>query len=233
MMGRDAQFGAESGGLRPPAGEATGALVRPLGAFERLYHRYAEKNTLHFCVVTELADDLDPAALDAALLAVQRRHPLLNVYVGDDHPQTRLGFCRPPIVPPIPVTVVDAEAGHSWCDLVAEELTHPFDTSIAPMIRVVLLRSRKDTPAAIVLTADHVIADGLSAVCILRDLFFALNGHPLEALPVPPSQENLIGRLRHTQPAAALAAKARRHRRSRHGLPRCPRFGPSTAQRPT
>jgi hypothetical protein len=207
MMGRDAQFGAESGGLRPPAGEATGALVRPLGAFERLYHRYAEKNTLHFCVVTELADDLDPAALDAALLAVQRRHPLLNVYVGDDHPHTRLGFCRPPIVPPIPipVTVIDAEAGHSWFDLVAEELTHPFDTSIAPMIRVVLLRSRKDTPAAIVLTADHVIADGLSAVCILRDLFFALNGHPLEALPVPPSQENLIGRLRHTQPAAAPA----------------------------
>jgi hypothetical protein len=43
MMGRDAQFGAESGGLRPPAGDATGALVRPLGAFERLYHRYAEK----------------------------------------------------------------------------------------------------------------------------------------------------------------------------------------------
>jgi hypothetical protein len=46
---------------------------------------------MHFCVVAELADDLDPAALDAALLAVQQRHPLLNVYVGD-HLQTRLGF---------------------------------------------------------------------------------------------------------------------------------------------
>jgi hypothetical protein len=74
------------------------------------------------------------------------------------------------------------------------------------MIRVALLRSGERNPAAIVLTADHVIADGLSAVCILRDLFSALNGRPLEALSVPPSQEGLIGRLRHTQPAAAISA---------------------------
>jgi hypothetical protein len=67
---------------------ARGALVRPLGAFERMYHRYEQKSTMHFCVVAELADDLDPSALDAALLAVQQRHPLLNVYVGD-HPQHR------------------------------------------------------------------------------------------------------------------------------------------------
>src|ERR1700737_931680 len=81
--------------------EASGALVRPLGAFERMYHRYEQKSTMHFCVVAELAD---------ALLAVQRRHPMLNVYVGD-HPQTRLGFYRAPSVPPVPVTVVDAAPG--------------------------------------------------------------------------------------------------------------------------
>jgi hypothetical protein len=38
-------------------------------------------------VVAELADDLDPAVLDAALSVVQQHHPLLNVYV-EDHPQT-------------------------------------------------------------------------------------------------------------------------------------------------
>jgi hypothetical protein len=43
-----------------------GALVRPLGAFERMYYRFSQKSTLHFCVVAELADDLDPAVLDAA-----------------------------------------------------------------------------------------------------------------------------------------------------------------------
>ena len=181
--------------------EPRGALVRPLGAFERMYYRFSQTSTLHFCVVAELADDLDPSALDAALLAVLQRHPLLNVYVGD-HPQTRLGFYRPPSVPPIPVTVVEAAPGRSWRDAVADELTRPFDTSRAPMIRVVLLGSGPNTPAAIVLTVDHVIVDGMSAGFILRDLFSALNGHDLAALPVPPSQEELIGALRDGQLAA-------------------------------
>src|SRR6202045_2192827 len=197
MMGGETEVSAAGVGLRRSAGEATGALVRPLGAFEQMYHRYEQKSTMHFFMVAEPADDLDPSALAAALRAVQHRHPLLNVYVEDD-PQTRLGFYRPASVPPIPVTVVDAETGHTWSDVVAAELTRPFDTSIAPMIRLVPLRCGPTTPAAIVLTAAHVIVDGLSAGCILRDLFSALNGHPLEALSVPPSQEELIGRLRHT-----------------------------------
>jgi hypothetical protein len=204
MIGRDSDSGAGGIRLRPFADEATGALVRPLGAFERLYHRRQQKNTMHFCTVAELADDLDPYALAAALRTVQHRHPLLNVYVEDD-PQTGLGFYRPPNVPPIPVTVVDAGTGYTWRDVVAEQLTRPFVTSVAPMVRVVLLGSGQGTPAAIVLTADHVIVDGLSAAYVLRDVFSALNGHDLTALPVPPCQEEPIGHLRDAQPAAALA----------------------------
>ncbi|MDT5303856.1 MAG: hypothetical protein QOG79_7280 [Mycobacterium sp.] len=204
MMGRDTEFGAGGVGLHPSAGEATGALVRPLGAFERLYHRYQQKNAMHFCVVAELADDLDPSALDTALLAVQHRHPLLNAYV-DDHPQTRLGLYRPATVSPIPLTVVDAAAGHTWRDVVAGELARPFDTRSAPMIRVVLLRLVPNNPAAIIVTVDHTVADGLSARSILRDVFSALNGHELHALPAPPSQEELICRLRDAQPTPAPA----------------------------
>jgi hypothetical protein len=202
VTGRDT--GDAGTGLPSSCADATTALVRPLGAFERLYHLTEEKGTMHFCVVAELADDVDPGALAAALLAVQHRHPLLNVHVAD-HPQTRLGFYRPASVPPIPVTVIDAAPGRRWCDLVAEELTRRFDHSSAPMIRVVLLRAGPHTPAAIVLSVDHVIADALSAAYILRDLFSALNGHPAQALPVPLSQEELIGRVRAAQPAAAPA----------------------------
>ncbi|MCW2650747.1 MAG: Condensation domain protein [Mycobacterium sp.] len=104
------------------------------------------------------------------------------------------------------MSVVDAAPGQSWCDAVADELTRPFDTAVAPMVRVVLLRSGPTTPAAIILAADHVIVDGLSAGYILRDLFSALNGHELPALPLPPAQEELIGRLRDGQPAGALTA---------------------------
>jgi hypothetical protein len=70
----------------------------------------------------------------------------------------------------------------------------------------VLLRAGQTTPAAIVLTCAHVIVDGISAGYLLRDLFSALNGHQLQARPVPPSQEDLIGRLRDAQPPAVLAA---------------------------
>jgi hypothetical protein len=48
----------------------------------------------------ELAEDLDPTALDAGLLNVLQRHPLLNIYVEED-PQTEFGFYQPAIVPPI------------------------------------------------------------------------------------------------------------------------------------
>jgi hypothetical protein len=205
MMGHETEVSAAGVGLRRSAGEATGALVRPLGAFERLYHRRQQKSTMHFCMVAELADDIDPLTLAAALRAVQQRHLLLNVYV-EDHPQTRLGFHRPTYVPPIPITVIYADTGRSWRDVVAAELTRPFATSCAPMMRVVLLGSGPSTPAAIVLTVDHVIVDGLSAGYILRDLFAALNGHQLDPLPVPPSQEELIGDLRDGQPGAARAA---------------------------
>jgi acyl carrier protein len=191
--------------LRREAAEAPAGLVRPLGAFERLYHLRQQKNTMHFCMVAELADDLDPYALDAALLAVQQRHPLLNVYVKDD-PLAGLGFYRPATVPAIPVTVIDADTDRTWRDVVARELTRPFDTSIAPMIRVALLRRcGPSSPAAMVLTVDHAIADGVSAGHIPRDLFSALHGHDLAALPVPPSREKLIGRLRDAHPDATPA----------------------------
>jgi hypothetical protein len=122
---------------------------------------------MHCCAIAELVDDLDPCALAAGLLVVQRRHPLLNVHV-EDHPQTGVRFRRPARVPPVPVTVVDAATGNTGCDVVAEELIRPFDISSAPMIRVVLLRSGPGIPAAIVLTAADVIVDGLSAGYVLR-----------------------------------------------------------------
>jgi hypothetical protein len=210
MTAGEAEFHAEGVGLLASAGQATGTSVRRLGSFERLYRRRQQKNPMHFCMVAELADHLGPSTLAAALHAVQRRHPLLNVCIEDDR-QTRSGFYRPASVAPIPITVVDAETGYTWRDLVAEELTRPFD-SLAPMIRVVLLRSGLTTPAAIILTVDQAIADGLSAGCMLRDLFSALNGHPLEALPVPVSQEELIGALREAQAAPARAHNAQAQR---------------------
>jgi hypothetical protein len=60
MTAGEAEFHAEGVGLLASAGEATGSLVRRLGAFERQYQCRRQKNTMHLCMVAERADHLDP-----------------------------------------------------------------------------------------------------------------------------------------------------------------------------
>jgi NRPS condensation-like uncharacterized protein len=165
------------------------ALVRPIGALERQFFRYAESNPVHFLLVAEFDVVLDAQRLRSALDAVQRRHPLLSVHV-EDHPSSRLGFYRAQAVARIPLTV--REGGSDWRPLAATELTRPFDRSTAPLIRATLLRT--PTSSAIVLTFDHTISDGVSSFLVLNDLVAALNDCPLEIRPVPPALEDLIAR---------------------------------------
>jgi hypothetical protein len=174
---------------RVPFTEAsTAQLVRPLGAYERGFHRRAEELPLHFSLVAEFAGALEPEQLRQALLAVQQRHPLLSVHI-EDHPGTRLGYYRSAVVPPIPLAVLDTD--QSWEQVVAEELATPLDPTTAPLLRVALLR-RGPAAATLVLTFDHVIADGKSAVYVLQDILTVLQGQPLALLPVPPSRETLL-----------------------------------------
>jgi hypothetical protein len=62
MSGRGAQYAGRVG-LRPSIGDALSGLVRPLSAFERMFHLNEQKSGKHFCVVAEVADDADPFAL--------------------------------------------------------------------------------------------------------------------------------------------------------------------------
>jgi hypothetical protein len=59
MTAGEAEFHADGVGLLASAGEATGSFVRRLGAFERLNQRRRQNNTMHLCMVEELADHLD------------------------------------------------------------------------------------------------------------------------------------------------------------------------------
>ncbi|MDJ0367711.1 condensation domain-containing protein [Hymenobacter sp. H14-R3] len=190
----------------PLTDTSTATLIRPLGAFERMLHRHMEAHPMHFSLVAELAGVVEPARLRAALAAVQHRHPLLAAHV-EDRPGTRLGFYRPAVVPPIPLTVLHAAAGHTWQQVAAEELGTRFDPSAAPLVRAVLLRE-SPVSATLVLSFDHTVADGLSAVFVLEDVLAVLNGHKLAVLPVPPAQEQLLARLPSTLVPAAATSPA-------------------------
>jgi hypothetical protein len=225
MTRRDTEFDAEGVTLRPSAAEA--ALVRPLGAFERMYHRYQQRITMHFCVAAEPADDLDPSAPDVGLLAVQHRHPALNVYV-EEGSRTRLGVSRPAAVPQIPVTVVDAGTGRTWRDLVGEELARRFDTFSAPGCAAALTGKRRgaDRPD---LRARQALGR-IHPAGSVRGPQRAPSGGA--ARPTVPGGTDRPAMRRASRPLRWLRT-VRRNRWSRSGLPPRPRFGPSTARCPT
>ncbi|RAU92286.1 peptide synthetase [Mycobacterium colombiense] len=171
----------------PQQGRAT-TLVRPLGAAERLFYRYSERNPAHFSIVAEFHEVLAEKQLRAALAAVQRRHPQLSVHV-EDREGTRLGFYRATDVGPVELTVRRGPE-LAWQAAAAEELTRPFDRSRAPLMRAVLLQS--PSRSALLLTFDHTVADGISSTVVLRDVIAALNGEALTSLPVPQPQEHVV-----------------------------------------
>ncbi|MEW2549308.1 condensation domain-containing protein [Streptomyces sp. NPDC047002] len=147
-----------------------------------------EEHPMHYTVAAEFSVGLRREQVAAALAAVQERHPLLQAQI-EDSPGIRLGFHRPASLPAIDVRLPDKEVT-SWPQVVAEELSRPFDPSRAPLARAVLLSG--DTRSVVLLTVYHCITDGIGAVSLLDDMAAALDGRRLERLPLPPSQEQAI-----------------------------------------
>lgn len=166
-------------------------LVRPLGALERLFYRYSERHPTHFVQVAEFGEVLTAQRIRPALLAVQRRHPVLSVHV-EDRPGNLLSFYCAASVGPIGLTVRRGR-GSDWQAIAAEELSRPFDRSRGPLMRATLLQA--PTTSSLLLTFDHTIADGISSVRVLEDLVKALNSETLPNLAVPQSQERIIARM--------------------------------------
>jgi Condensation domain len=171
--------------------ELTSSLVRSVDALERLFYRYGERHPDHFLIVAEFDEVLDVERLSLALAAVQHRHPLLSVHV-EDRPDGRLGFYRKASVAPIELTVL-SRSQWCWQTAAAAELGRKFDRSRAPLMRACVVLGAASS--ALLLTFDHVIADGISSVMVLDDVVAALNGAALAELAVPPSQEQLIERM--------------------------------------
>jgi NRPS condensation-like uncharacterized protein len=164
-------------------------IIRPMGAFERALYWHNKNNPAHFVLVAETNGDVDAGMLRKALASVQARHPLLNAAV-EVRPGRGPVFVRPRTASGIPLQVV--ADGRTWTEVADRELVDRIDTMSAPQARATLLRPTDAAPAAILLTFDHAIADGRSAVVIMRDLFAALNGAQLATLGIPDSLETRI-----------------------------------------
>lgn len=151
------------------------------------YLNWCVAQPYNMVVAVEIRGEIDPEGLRLALDKAQVRHPLLAV-------NTELGPNGIPWfsssgVGGIPLSVVAAASHETALAFAEKELTASFErdragSSRLPLLRVALfLPAEARETASLVLTVQHVIADGLSMVFLVRDLLHWIE-QPDSELPV-------------------------------------------------
>jgi hypothetical protein len=171
-------------------------MQRELNEIE--YFNWCVGQPYNMVAAVRLRGDVHPDRLRRALDKAQQRHPLLGV-------NTEIGPAGLPWfsssgVGTIPLLVVDPSEPDAARRLADAELTATFAMDQAgsprlPLLRVSLLLPRDSTrPVDLVLTAQHVIADGLSMVFLVRDLlhFMERPDAPVTVLDAPASAADLL-----------------------------------------
>lgn len=150
-------------------------MPRPLSVPEQALWWMDHGATVNFTTVARVQGRFDEPRLQAALAAVQARHPLLRVAIRDGAFVPDRG--------PLRARRVD---GDDWLGEVRRELHTRFDTTAGPLCRCVWVRHGEDEHS-LLLTLQHCIGDGKSGVFLMRDLLRAVSGADLPALPPAPS----------------------------------------------
>ncbi|WP_028192796.1 non-ribosomal peptide synthetase [Salinispora pacifica] len=144
---------------------------------------YAVQNTL------ELAGDVDPEALRAAIQGLLDRHPLLRAgfhQLADGRILQLVGGRAA-----LPWRYADLsdrnpEARQAAAEAIAgEQRAEAFDLAVPPLLRAALVRHGADR-SQLVLTLHHIVVDGWSVSLLMREL---LDGYRPGAEPVRPRDE--------------------------------------------
>jgi hypothetical protein len=163
--------------------------LRSLGAFEHFFWVLDQYAPTHFAVTAEISGERCPTDWRSALEAVQKRHPLLGVCIEPSGNGT--ARFRRMETTPIPLRFVWSGRELDWETEVAMELAAPFHPRKGPLIRAVVMH--RPGGASLTLVAHHAIADGLGLSYVIRDVLEALAGAAREPLPMPSSQEQILG----------------------------------------
>ena len=168
--------------------------LRPLSPYERLFWAFDRVNVFNFAVAVTFRGTIGHTRWIAAFAEVQERHPFLNASLNLDDPHAPI-FMRAANLP-VPLIFRPRTSPTEWQRAMEAEWVKPFDPSTAPFLRAVLLEDNDGCD--LILTADHVVLDGMGAIGLVRDLLAALSGQKLPPLPVPPSAEDRVACVRST-----------------------------------
>lgn len=160
-------------------------FLRELDSIERFHWLMCLNHSNHIAMAAEISGATTPEMWRYALRELQQRHPFLNASI-DRNANSKLAY-RWFEGRAIPLVIKDRKSPVQWQEEFELEMATPFDPSIAPLIRVLLLQG--GDRCDVIVVAHHTVVDGMSLVFIMRDLMQALSGKALEILPVPASQE--------------------------------------------
>ena len=170
-------------------------MRRRLGGFESAEAWTAASFAYNAVVVLRLNGRPPNGALEAALAAVQRRHPLLRARL--ERRGSRWWFVVGDSAP-IPLRRLDRDGEESWRAVAEEEINRPMETASAPLVRCALIATPSDGAASeLVLSFHHAVADATAAATVCRQLLELCGGTPAAAgdsTDLPPRPEDRFPR---------------------------------------
>ncbi|MEZ0073058.1 condensation domain-containing protein [Planotetraspora sp. GP83] len=152
---------------KPGTVDGHAAPSRMLSPTERWYWIIDQLSTLNVCARVRIEGELSAEALTEALRALQARQPLLRLAITDELPG------GPRFVPtdnPIPlreVSLAHSEESPWEREVDEHEFAESVDWRSGPLARAVLIRQPGQVHD-LVLSVPHCIADGTTALALLR-----------------------------------------------------------------
>jgi Condensation domain/Phthiocerol/phthiodiolone dimycocerosyl transferase C-terminus len=173
------------------------SVLREFSSIERMHWLMDQNHCNHFPMAAEIRGHTTVTMWRNALNDLQRRHPLLNVFIGMEENAGPVFYQAGEHK--IPLVVRKRASPLQWQAEFEEEIPTPFDTSESPLMRAQLLLG--DDRCEVILTTHHSIADGMAIMYVIRDLLQAVSGEKLAPLPAPPSQDELLAPILRTLPS--------------------------------
>lgn len=160
---------------------------RALCPAERMVDVFDRAHTLTFTVVAKLRGAPSQGALEAALRAIEQRHPLLRARIVRSKGQIEL---VPGEAGPIPLLVQEA-AEARWQTVAEQSLDHRVWDDHGPRAALHVLRHPGER-TTLLLCFHHLTSDGSSGIIAMRDLVQHLNQQPFATARVPSPGQPLL-----------------------------------------
>lgn len=163
---------------------------RTLGAFEKTFWLLDQIDSKDFALAAEINGVAAEETWKQAIKEAQERHPNLSVrIIMDEYSRPKLNAVAGVEIPFRILNNVDEN--FRWEQEVEKELAIRFDTTQAPLVRIVLVQ--KALSSVLIVVAHHAIADGTAVSYLIRDLLRAVTGKKLVAMPAQISNDETLG----------------------------------------